>query len=260
MPAETPSPFEQTLNISTWGQLPQIVVDSRYGFTIGNPSRFGAGSYPDEHLYQARQEQLSWVHGAFLLKAGFEFSHNTDATSLLRNQTGTYYYSSVENFASDALAFADVRLEWPVEPDGSAQLRSDRQSLARLGGKIHGLGYLPCYSYYSQTMGPADWWRRHQRLGQLRHLAMAATEAARALGWRCAGNSSSCRPQSLRLTNPDLPLTQSLPSLGNQWGPRASVAWGANESHWPVLRVGYGMYFGRTQNARLKPRSRRPVR
>jgi len=49
---DTPSPFEQTLNVNAWGQLPQMVVDSRYGFTIGNPSRFGTGSYPDEHLYQ----------------------------------------------------------------------------------------------------------------------------------------------------------------------------------------------------------------
>ncbi len=34
--------------------------------------------------------------------------------------------------------------------------------------------------------------------------------------------------------------------LGNNWGPRVSLAWGAAESHWPVLRLGYGMYFGRT--------------
>ncbi len=40
------------------------------------------------------------------MKSGFEVSHNFDATSLLRNQTGTYNYSSVENFASDALVFA----------------------------------------------------------------------------------------------------------------------------------------------------------
>jgi hypothetical protein len=52
---ETPSAFEQTLLAGTlWGQLPQIVVDSRYGFTIGNPSRFGQGSYPDEHLFRGR--------------------------------------------------------------------------------------------------------------------------------------------------------------------------------------------------------------
>ncbi len=104
--AETPSAFEKTfLAPSVWGQLPQIVVDSRYGLTIGNPSRFGQGSYPDERLYEG-QEKLDWVRGSLLVKAGFDLSHNSDATSLLRNQTGTYYYSSVENFASDALAFS----------------------------------------------------------------------------------------------------------------------------------------------------------
>ena len=53
---------------------------------------------------------MDWVRGSLLVKAGFELSHNTDATSLLRNQTGTYYYSSVENFVSDALVFAEL---WP---------------------------------------------------------------------------------------------------------------------------------------------------
>ena len=92
------------LNQNAWGQLPQIVVDSRYGFTIGNPARFGAGSYPDEQLFRL-QESLDWVHGKLLIRAGAEVGHNSDATSLLRNQTGTYYYSTVANFISDALAF-----------------------------------------------------------------------------------------------------------------------------------------------------------
>ncbi len=156
MPAETPSPFEQSLNISTWGQLPQIVVDSRYGFTIGNPSRFGAGSYPDEHLYQARQE-VDWVHGALLLKAGFDVSHNTDATSLLRNQTGTYYYSSVENFASDALAFESFGINGQLNPMDQHNCDQTGNVWRDSAGGLHGLGYLPCYSYYSQTMGPTNW-------------------------------------------------------------------------------------------------------
>ena len=44
--AGTPSTFEKTMDQNVWGQLPQIVIDSRYGFTIGNPSRFGPGSIP----------------------------------------------------------------------------------------------------------------------------------------------------------------------------------------------------------------------
>jgi hypothetical protein len=91
----TPSAFEQTfLTGNAYGQLPQIVVDNRYGFSIGNPSRFGHGSYPDEHIYHG-QESLDWIRGKLMVKAGFEVSHNSDATSLLRNQTGTYTYSSV---------------------------------------------------------------------------------------------------------------------------------------------------------------------
>ena len=44
-----------------------------------------------------------------------------------------------------------------------------------------------------------------------------------------------------------------MPSLGNNWGPRVSLAIGhAAEGHWPVLRLGYGMYFGRTENATLE--------
>ena len=79
---ETPSTYEQTFlngNVGLSGivnQLPQIVVDNRYGFTIGNPSRFGQGSYPDEHLYHG-QESLDWIRGKLLVKAGFEVSHNS---------------------------------------------------------------------------------------------------------------------------------------------------------------------------------------
>jgi hypothetical protein len=54
------------------------------------------------------------------------------------------------------------------------------------------------------------------------------------------------------LMNPDLPLTQTLPRLGNDWGPRISLALGSNENRWPVLRLGYGMYFGRTENATVE--------
>ncbi|MGD0902827.1 MAG: carboxypeptidase regulatory-like domain-containing protein, partial [Terracidiphilus sp.] len=65
-----PSAFEQTLlGPNVWGQLPQIVVDNRYGFTIGNSSRFGQGSYPDERIYQA-QESVDWIKGSLLVKAG----------------------------------------------------------------------------------------------------------------------------------------------------------------------------------------------
>ena len=56
-------------------------------------------------------------------------------------------------------------------------------------------------------------------------------------------------PPMSGLQNPDLPLTEHMPSLGNQWGPRVGFAWGTGESRWPMIRLGYGMYFSQTRNS-----------
>lgn len=238
---DAPSTLEQTfLNGNVWGQLPQIVVDSRYGFTIGNPSRFGQGSYPDEHLYHA-QENLDWVRNRLLVKAGFEVDHNSDATSPLRNQTGTYYYSKVQDFISDALAYEKFGFTDPL----------DYANPHNCGVTNTTFGPMPCYSYYAQTMGPTNWqlstsdWSGY--LTAQNQIGKSAIFSA-GLRW----DREQLPPPLAALANPALPLTGHLPSLGNNWGPRFSLALGSPESRWPVLRLGYGLYYGRTQNATLE--------
>jgi hypothetical protein len=238
---DAPSAFEQgLLSGNAYGQLPQIVVDSRYGFTIGNPSRFGQGSYPDEKLYHG-QEMVDWVHNSLLVKAGFEIDHNADATSLLRNQTGTYYYSKVQNFIADALAF---------EKFGLTNLLNYADP-HNCNPANNGLGALPCYSYYSQTMGPTHW---HLSTNDWAGYVTAQWQPAKlmvvSMGLRW--EREQMPPPIPGLANPALPLTEKLPDLGNQWGPRVSLAIGSTEGRWPVLRVGYGMYYGRTENATLE--------
>ncbi len=238
---DTPSTLEQTfLQGSVWGQLPQIVVDSRYGFTIGNPSRFGQGSYPDEHLWHA-QEALDWVRNRLLFKAGIEVDHNADSTSLLRNQTGTYYYSKVEDFISDALVFEEFGLADPL----------DYANPHNCGATDTTLGAMPCYSYYSQTMGPTNWQLSTSDWSGFVTTQWQTGKAAvfsAGLRW----DREQLPPPLAALANPELPLTGHLPSPGNNWGPRFSLALGSPESRWPVLRLGYGMYYGRTQNATLE--------
>ena len=249
--AEAPSAFERRfLGPNAYGQLPQIDVDNRYGFTIGNPSRFGAGSYPDERLYEG-QETVNWVRNSLLVKAGFDLSHNFDATSLLRNQTGTYTYSDVENFASDALVFAQYGLQNPNDLDIQHGCDQTGKVWRDSGGNLRGLGNLPCYSYYSQMIGPTNWnlstndwagfWTAQWQPKKL--LVVAG-----GLRWE----REQLPPPIAKMVNPQLPLTEKLPKLGNDWGPRISMALGSLENHWPVLRLGYGMYFGRTENATVE--------
>ena len=247
----TPSAFEQTfLPPNVYGQLPQIVVDNRYGFTIGNPARFGAGSYPDERVAQA-QETVDWVRGSLLVKSGIALSHNADATSLLRNQTGTYTYSSVENFASDALVFAAYGLSGELNPANLHNCDATGKVWRDSADNLRGLGSLPCYSYYSQTLGPTHWnlstndWAAFSTVQwQPRKLLVVSG----GLRWE----REQLPPTIAATVNMDLPSTEKLPSLGNDWGPRISVALGSLERHWPVLRVGYGMYFGRTENSTVE--------
>jgi hypothetical protein len=246
----TPSAFEQTfLAGNAWGQLPEIVVDNRYGFTIGNPSRFGQGSYPDERLYQM-QESVDWIRGKLLMKAGFDFSHNFDETSLLRNQTGTYTYSSVENFISDALAFQNFPSD-PLDPDHQHNCDETGRVWTDSSDNPRGQGNLPCYSYYSQTIGPSDWrlstndWAGYAT-AQWQANKLVVVSAG--LRWQ----REQLPPPIAALSNPGNLLTQKLPSLGNQWAPRLGLAVGTGEKHWPVLRLGYGMYFGRTENATVE--------
>ena len=238
---DAPSAFEQSfLRGNSWGQLPQIVVDSRYGFTIGNPSSFGQGSYPDERLFHG-QEMLDWVRGKLLIKAGFELDHNSDAVTELRNQTGTYSYSTVASFISDALAFQKFGLGDALDP----------QNPHNCGVTNTKFGSQPCYSYYSQTMGPTYW---HLSTNDFAGYATAQWQLSK-LAVFSAGlrwEREQMPPPIASLTNPELPFTEKLPSLGDNWGPRVSLAIGKTHDRWPVLRVGYGMYYGRTENATIE--------
>ncbi|MGA2752739.1 MAG: carboxypeptidase regulatory-like domain-containing protein [Terracidiphilus sp.] len=248
---DAPSAFEQSfLGGNSWNQLPQIVVDSRYGFTIGNPSRFGQGSYPDERLFHG-QEMLDWVHGKLLVKAGFELDHNSDAVTELRNQTGTYSYSTVASFISDAVAFQKFGLSDAL----------DAMNPHNCGVANTKFGSQPCYSYYSQTMGPTNW---HLSTNDFAGYATAQWQLSKlavlsaGLRWEREQMpppiASLANPEltSATQTNPQPPLSANLPSLGNNWGPRFSLAIGNAHEHWPVLRLGYGIYYGRTENATIE--------
>jgi hypothetical protein len=248
---DAPSAFEQSfLGGNSWGQLPQIVVDSRYGFTIGNPSRFGQGSYPDERLFQG-QEMLDWVHAKLLVKAGFELDHNSDSVTELRNQTGTYSYSTVASFISDAVSFQKFGLSDAL----------DAMNPHNCGVTDTRFGSQPCYSYYSQTMGPTNWHLSTNDFAgyitaqwQLTKLAVFSA----GLRWEREQMpppiASLANPEltSATQTNPQPPLSANLPSLGDNWGPRFSLAIGNAHDHWPVLRLGFGMYYGRTENATIE--------
>ena len=245
--AQTPSAFEQSLLQYSGSPLPEIIADSKYGFLFGNPARIGGTKDPDEQLL-AVQDSLSWVHGSHLIRAGASFDHVADAVDWLVNQQGTYNYADAFNFISDSSTYLALK---GFGNQGTAQAG---QHNCDATGRVPtsptsdetGVGPYPCYAWYSQRIGPANW---HMSTNDL---AAFATEQ-----WQPRANliiSAGVRvelqqlpPPIAGVANPDLPATQRLPATGPQWGPRVGIAWSA----WPggVVRAGAGMYFGRIDNS-----------
>lgn len=245
----TPSSYEQAFNINVWNQLPQIVIDSSYGFTIGNPARFGQGDAPNErgvHL----QESLDWVRGTLLVNAGVQMDYAEDRTTVLRNLSGTYHYANVANFVTDALAFTNYGIGGALSASNPHTCDQTGKVWRDSSGGLRGLGNYPCYSYYTQTMGPAG---RHVSTNAWGGYAMAQWQPQKnlvlsaGLRWE-----RTVLPAAIpALANSDLPLAGLTPRLGNNWGPRVSLALGSSRRAVPTLRLGYGMYFAPLPNRTL---------
>ena len=250
---QAPSAFESPLNVSTWGQLPQIVADSRYGFVLGKRAGVAGTHNPDEADFAA-QETLSWVHGAHLVKAGLSFDHIADSVNALVNQTGTYSYADVLNFLTDESSF----LLHGFGSVGNGTLQQfNCDSTAKIkqfpDGTFTGIGPYPCYAWYTQRIGPSNW---HLSTNDL---AAYATEQ-----WQPFANltlSAGLRVETEQLpptipevVNPGIPGTERLPAANSTWGPRFGLAWSpfaASTNKGTVIRLGAGLYFGRIDNAAI---------
>jgi len=246
--AQTPSAFEAPLIANEWDQLPEIIADSKYGFILGKPARLaspGSTKNPDEQIL-ATQDMLSWVHGSHLIKAGAYFDHTSDAVDSLLNQTGTYSYADVLNFLSDTASFTQYGFG-SVGGVNSPQHNCDATGqVHNESGTLTGLGYLPCYAWYSQRIGPSDWSL------STNDLAAFATEQ-----WQPLHNltlSAGLRlevqqlpPPLIGVANSALPQTLKLPAATLNWGPRIGIAYAPLKR--TVIRAGAGLYYGRIDNS-----------
>jgi hypothetical protein len=243
---QSPSAFEAPLLANAWGQLPEIVADSEDGFILGKPGRLSKSSYPDERALVA-QDTVSWVRGAHLVKAGVSFDHISDYVGALVNQTGTYSYANLLNFITDTASFLKYGLTGVDNPYATQHNCDATGRVYTIAGDgIGGLGYLPCYAWYSQRIGPSNW-----RLST-NDLATFVTEQ-----WQPLHNltlSAGIRMEAEQLPppiaateNPELPATEKLPPMTLNWSPRFGLAYSPWKS--TVVRLGAGLYYGRIDNS-----------
>jgi Carboxypeptidase regulatory-like domain len=221
--AGSESAFEKLLANNVYGLPPQVSIDRSAGFTFGTRTTVSKPEYPAETRQQV-MDAVTWIHEKQAMRFGYDYNHVVDLVAGLNNETGSYSYASLLDFASDLLA------------PGSCN------------GTTTGAGRYPCYSQFRQTVGLPNWsfqtedyaaywideWKPTPRL--------SLTAGVRYDYERLPDPNAA-------LINAAIPQTGRLPRNKVNFGPRAGLAWDVGGNGRTVLRGGFGISWGRVPNA-----------
>jgi len=207
------------------GLPPQVSITN--GFTFGVPSFLQRPAFPDETRYQIA-DTVNWNRGKHTFKFGIDYSHVDDVSKNLRNQFGSYSYSSLLNYFSDLHAPNTCR------------------------GTVNGVPNtpVPCYSSFTQAFGPLGFefnTNEFAFFGQDDWKILPRLSLSLGLRYEYEQLPS---PFST-LVNPLVPQTGNMPADKNNIGPRVGFAWDIAGQGRTVLRGGWGIFYGRIINSTI---------
>jgi outer membrane receptor protein involved in Fe transport len=225
---QIPTDYEQNTLVKTasytnpLGLPPQVFITN--GFTFGTANFLERPKYPDEYRTQVA-DTANWTHGNHNLKVGVDYSHVNTIAANLRNQYGSFNYTSLVNYFSDLYG-------------------NGKSCYSKTGAAQQ------CYSSYSQAFGPLSF------EFSTNDYAFFAEDDWK-LTPRFAVNFG-VRYEYEQLPNPykqvenaSLPNTTTFPSDKNNVGPRVGFAWDPYGKGRTSLRGGYGIYYGRVINSTI---------
>ncbi|HEV3040073.1 MAG TPA: carboxypeptidase regulatory-like domain-containing protein [Candidatus Angelobacter sp.] len=202
------------------GLPPNVSITN--GFSFGLPTFLLRPAFPDETRFQWADTMI-FTHGKHTFKFGFDASRVSDNSQNLRNQFGSYSYSSLLNYFSDL----------------------NKPNTCVSAGKN-----VPCYNSFTQAFGPIGFEFSSTDLGFfLQDDWKVLPRLTVNLGVRY---ERELLPAPFPgLVNPAIPQTASMPNDANNFGPRVGFAWSVFGDNKTVVRGGYGVYYGRIINSTI---------
>jgi hypothetical protein len=238
------APLVQEPNIGPGGMPPEISIGPQ-GFVFGTPAALGQKAYPDERRFEVA-DLMGWLRGRHFLQFGGDFSALSDYTDSLTNAEGTFSYDSGATGGK-----AGGLVDWITDYTFNVQAYPN-QGCPSISAKLH---YF-CFSSFSQSFGQQsvsfhaqDWagffqddWRATQRL-----------TVHAGLRYEYQFLPLPQQPNAaLDAVFGAVGATSVFPEDRNNFAPRVGVAWQPFGVGRGVVRIGYGVYFGKLPGATIR--------
>ena len=238
------APLAQEPNVGPGGMPPEVSIGPQ-GLVFGTPAALGQKADPDERRFELA-DAAAWVKGRHFVQFGADFSSLSDFTDSLTNAEGTFsYYSGATGGKAGGLVdwITDYTFGVNAYPNGGCP---------SINAAVHDF----CFTSYSQSFGQQS-------------LSFATQEWASFAqdDWRVVQRltvHAGVRYEYEFLPLPQQPnagldavfgavgATSVFPEDRNNFGPRLGLAWQPFGVGRGVVRVGYGVYFGKLPGATIQ--------
>jgi hypothetical protein len=238
------APLAQEPNVGPGGMPPEISIGPD-GLVFGTPAGLGQRAYPDERRMEFA-DVVAWVRGRHLLQVGADFSALSDLTDSLSNAEGTFSYDSGATGGK-----AGGLVDWITDYTYSANAYPN-EACPSITAEVH---YF-CFRSYSQSFGQLS------LSFDTREVAGFAQD-----DWRVSRRltvHAGMRYELETLPAPQQPnaaldavfggqaATSVFPEDRNNFGPRLGVVWQPFGVGRGLVRVGYGVYYGKLPGATVR--------
>jgi hypothetical protein len=238
------SPLPQEPAIGPGGTAPEVAIGPD-GFTFGTSSSLGRTAYPDESKAQL-VDMVTWTQGRNQIQTGVDVSLVHDAIGGLTNTQGAFHYDSTttSGHAGGLVDWiTDYTFNVNVNPNGGCP---------SIVSPVHDF----CFRSYTQSFGQQSVrFDTQEWAGFLQddwHVRAGLTVNA---GLRYEYELLPLPQQPNAVLDAgfgNVGATSVFPEDRNNFGPRVGVAWEPFGSGRGVMRVGYGIFYGRLPGATVR--------
>ena len=241
---EAQAPLPQEAAIGPGGSAPEIAIGP-YGFTFGTSPSLGRKAYPDENKVEL-VDVISWTHGRHQIQVGGDLSLVHDDIDALTNTQGAFHYDS-----TTTSGHAGGLVDWITDYTFNVNAYPNG-GCPSIVAAVHDF----CFRSFTQSFGQqAVTFNTQEWAGFLQE------------NWRLKPGltiNAGLRYEYELLPLPQQPnaaldaafgqtgATSVFPEDRNNFGPRVGVSWAPFGAGRGIVRVGYGLYYGRLPGATVR--------